>query len=311
MGPKLLLSDISTKEQPVLRWRLRVKGNTAVEFGVIPVEMSPSHTALHKCLAVPGAPHQRCVGFCSQITAGSLLPLKAPVMRGTIVDILARRGHIEVVLMYPEDAKEIHWQNGQPIQRPYRGPSQLRFEQDFSADYDVKIAVTSWAKACFDILHVAAENRADWTAPATTSASCDAVALPSTEAAAAALQAHFLQQAAAHLPALAMPGALALLEDKSEGQNEASISPMNSSDDASLLLQQPMAVTSRAISRSASGHFNQGNPASVLGGASPGSFQEQLNALNRSVSSGSDEQQADANMARAESRSTMYWDGHM
>ena len=61
-----------------------------------------------------------------QITAGSLLPLKAPVMRGTVLDIVARRGHVEVVLAYPEDAKEISWQNGQPVQRPYRGPSQVR-----------------------------------------------------------------------------------------------------------------------------------------------------------------------------------------
>lgn len=36
MGPKLLLSDATTASQPVLRWQLRVKGNTAVEFGVVP-----------------------------------------------------------------------------------------------------------------------------------------------------------------------------------------------------------------------------------------------------------------------------------
>eukprot|EP00882_Tetradesmus_deserticola_P017270 GHRQ01018495.1.p1 GENE.GHRQ01018495.1~~GHRQ01018495.1.p1 ORF type:complete len:203 (+),score=48.06 GHRQ01018495.1:203-811(+) len=39
MGPKLLVSDLSTADQPVLRWRLVVRGNTAVEFGVVPLSM--------------------------------------------------------------------------------------------------------------------------------------------------------------------------------------------------------------------------------------------------------------------------------
>lgn len=39
MGPKLLVSDVSTASQPVLRWQLRIKGNTAVEFGVIPAAL--------------------------------------------------------------------------------------------------------------------------------------------------------------------------------------------------------------------------------------------------------------------------------
>lgn len=67
MGPKLLLSDVSTRDQPVLRWRLRVRGNTAVEFGVVPADLPPCHTALHKCMAATGAPHQRATGFCSQV----------------------------------------------------------------------------------------------------------------------------------------------------------------------------------------------------------------------------------------------------
>lgn len=40
MGPKLLVSDVSTAQQPVLRWQLRVRGNTAVEFGVIPADLA-------------------------------------------------------------------------------------------------------------------------------------------------------------------------------------------------------------------------------------------------------------------------------
>ena len=153
MGPKLFLSDLSTADQKVLRWRLRVRGNTAAEFGVIPATIPCSHTMLHKMAADPEDENHRCTGFCSQITAGSLLPLKFPVMRGTIIDLIARRGHLQAVLQYPPDAKEIQWHNGQPVQKPYLGPNQLRFELDFCDEYDVRLAGTAWAKACYDVLH--------------------------------------------------------------------------------------------------------------------------------------------------------------
>ena len=42
MGPKLLVSDLTTFDQPVLRWRFRVKGNMAVEFGVVPSSLMVS-----------------------------------------------------------------------------------------------------------------------------------------------------------------------------------------------------------------------------------------------------------------------------
>lgn len=34
-----------------------------------------------------------------------------------------------------------------------RGPETLRFELDVGEDYDVKLALTSWAKGAFDVLH--------------------------------------------------------------------------------------------------------------------------------------------------------------
>lgn len=37
VGPKLLLSDVTTADAPLLHWRMKVKGNTAVEFGIVPV----------------------------------------------------------------------------------------------------------------------------------------------------------------------------------------------------------------------------------------------------------------------------------
>lgn len=61
---------------PCLHRQLEVKGNTAVEFGVVPEAQSHTPDALHKQLAVPGDETARPVGFCSQITAGSTLPFR-------------------------------------------------------------------------------------------------------------------------------------------------------------------------------------------------------------------------------------------
>lgn len=55
MGPKLLVSDMSTADQPVLRWRLVVRGNTAVEFGVVPLNMVVSAQLLDSPSTQPRA----------------------------------------------------------------------------------------------------------------------------------------------------------------------------------------------------------------------------------------------------------------
>lgn len=160
MGPKLLLSNIDTGDQPILRWRLRVTGNTAVEFGVIPTNLEANQNSLHKADAVKCDRSQRCTGFCSQITAGSHLPVKVPVVRGTMVDLVASRGLAQIVLFYPSDAQEIKWnRDGHPVPAPYQGPRVLRFELEFSDSYDVKLAVTCWAKASFDIIHSGAQPK--------------------------------------------------------------------------------------------------------------------------------------------------------
>ena len=39
IGPKLLVSDVTTEEVPILRWRLELKGNNAVEFGTVPIAL--------------------------------------------------------------------------------------------------------------------------------------------------------------------------------------------------------------------------------------------------------------------------------
>ena len=50
LGPRLLVSDWGTFDKPILRWRLRIWGNMAVEFGVVPLSMvvrsQPSMQAL-------------------------------------------------------------------------------------------------------------------------------------------------------------------------------------------------------------------------------------------------------------------------
>ena len=82
------------------------------------------------------------------------MPVKIPVVRGTIVDLMASRGLVQVILFYPSDAQEIKWnREGHPVPAPYQGPRVLRFELEFSESYDVKLACTCWAKASFEILH--------------------------------------------------------------------------------------------------------------------------------------------------------------
>lgn len=169
MGPKLLVSDVSTADQPVLRWRLVVRGNTAVEFGVVPLCLVDDDKALHKCqqeerkfekLKGKKLPdEQRPTGFCSSITVGSLLPFKTAIMKGSIVELLARRGRLEILVQNPPDGQELYWHNTRTVPKPYKGPREVRFEQDFSPDHDIKLALTSWAHGAFDVLHPAPGSR--------------------------------------------------------------------------------------------------------------------------------------------------------
>ena len=53
-----------------------MRGNTALEFGVVPEALARVSGSLHKQLAVPGDPTARPTGFASHITAGSTLPFR-------------------------------------------------------------------------------------------------------------------------------------------------------------------------------------------------------------------------------------------
>jgi len=107
--------------------------------------------ALHKCLVE--TENHLCVGFCSEITVGSQLPFRCPVVKGTIVEIMIKNGRADFVVINPSDGWNVRWENDRRVHSQYRGPSEIKFSQNFSDDYDVKLALTAWAKADFDVLH--------------------------------------------------------------------------------------------------------------------------------------------------------------
>ena len=117
MGPKILVSDRSTHDQPMLVWRFIVHGNTAVEFGVVPNDeaLFDNPKALHRCVA--SSDGHLPIGFSSIVTVGSQLPLKVTMTKGTIVELVACKGSLSVLLRIPEDGKPLRWENTRT--RPY------------------------------------------------------------------------------------------------------------------------------------------------------------------------------------------------
>lgn len=124
--------------------------------------------SLHKCqqeekkfekLTGPLVDSERPTGFCSSITVGSMLPFKTAIMKGSTVELLARRGRLEILVQNPPDGQELYWHNTRTVPKPYKGPREVRFEQDFSPDHDIKLALTSWAHGAFDVLHPAPGSR--------------------------------------------------------------------------------------------------------------------------------------------------------
>lgn len=62
-GPRILVSDVSTAQSGLLRWKLVLRGNNAAEFGVIPAELEvraqPHFCALVQIRAASAAPMPR------------------------------------------------------------------------------------------------------------------------------------------------------------------------------------------------------------------------------------------------------------
>lgn len=152
IGPKLLVSEYSTAQKPVLRWRLELRGNNAVEFGVCPASLQDQPKALHKCFECQNG--VRPSGFCSAITVGSLLPVKLPLMRGSVVEILLSKSRLSYIVTNPPNGTEMTWHNAVTVPKPYKGPREFRFETDLdSGEVPMKLAITCWARAQFDVLH--------------------------------------------------------------------------------------------------------------------------------------------------------------
>ena len=152
IGPKLLVSELSTADRSLLRWRLELRGNNAVEFGCCPASLQDQPKALHKCFESESG--VRPSGFCSAITVGSLLPVKLPLMRGSVVEILLCRSRLSFLVTNPSSGTEMTWHNAVTVPKLYKGPREFRFEQDLEfGDEPMNLAITCWARAQFEVLH--------------------------------------------------------------------------------------------------------------------------------------------------------------
>lgn len=150
IGPKLLVSSQSTHDAPFLRWRMQLRGNNAVEFGVIPATMQDQPKVLHKVQKGPNG--ERPTGFCSSITVGSMLPVKLPLMKNSVIEILATRSRLRWIVTNPLDGVEMTWHNSITIPKPYVGPQEFKLAVKLNPDHCMRLAVTCWQRAAFDIL---------------------------------------------------------------------------------------------------------------------------------------------------------------
>lgn len=114
------------------------------------------HKSLHKCRHPDGSEFRENVGFSSAITVGSLLPFKVPLMKGSVVEVLAARGRFEFLVLNPPDAQELFWSgaghHARTVPKPYKGPQRFAMEQSFDPEQDVRLALTCWAQGAFDVL---------------------------------------------------------------------------------------------------------------------------------------------------------------
>jgi hypothetical protein len=75
--------------------------------------------AMHKCEEAPGGGGARPVGLSSAITVGSLLPVRVPVMRGTVLEALLWSDQLEVLVSQPAAGQELVWQGSRTVPRTY------------------------------------------------------------------------------------------------------------------------------------------------------------------------------------------------
>ncbi|DBA82984.1 TPA: hypothetical protein ACH3X1_006761 [Trebouxia sp. C0004] len=170
LGPKLLVSSLTTHDRPVLKWRLRVTGNAAVEFGVVPSSLAKVHLALHKgsgASRIGGYKRRRKgrgdpIGFCSITTGGSTLPFKAAVNEGCIVEIEARQDHVHYLITDPPATQHpVFKHNGYALPADHDDgaqhdscgvPREVRLQHAIFPDCAYQLAATCWANAQLEVV---------------------------------------------------------------------------------------------------------------------------------------------------------------
>ncbi|DBB16040.1 TPA: hypothetical protein ACH3X3_003406 [Trebouxia sp. C0006] len=170
LGPKLLVSSLTTHDRPVLKWRLRVTGNAAVEFGVVPSSLAKVHLALHKgsgASRAGGYKRRRKgrgdpIGFCSITTGGSTLPFKAAVNEGCIVDVEAHRDQVHYLITNPPAVRHPAFKhNGYALSADHVDeaqhdscsvPSEVRLQHAIFPDCAYRLAATCWANAQLEVV---------------------------------------------------------------------------------------------------------------------------------------------------------------
>lgn len=73
---------------------------------------------MHKCVTETN--DVLSVGFCSQITVGSQLPFRVPVVKGTIIEVLIRPGKAAFTVTNPTDGWDTRWENNHRVHTEYR-----------------------------------------------------------------------------------------------------------------------------------------------------------------------------------------------
>lgn len=104
-APKLLESDVSTADQPILCWCFRVRGTTALEIGAIPndPELLDDPATLH--LRMENSSGHQPAGIFSSATTNSELNVSVPVVKGSVVEVVASRGSLRALVRMPQDTE--------------------------------------------------------------------------------------------------------------------------------------------------------------------------------------------------------------
>jgi hypothetical protein len=148
LGPKLLVSDKSTKDQPVLCWRVRISGNSSIEFGAVFDGCEAMDDTLHR-----GFPEE-AIGICSHYTVDSLQPISLAIGNGSIVEIVIQKGRMDVIVEPVSDVQEIpikrDWSNEKDLAIP--PPNKINVTMKLPTDKHMRLATTMWASGSFEFL---------------------------------------------------------------------------------------------------------------------------------------------------------------